>query len=153
MSRCPSASSLARAPSAPGGQRDQALRQTLELVERDMRVLLDRTVEVRRRNELTEVGVALLILCKQNEPVDRLSSAEFRRPCDGEHRADDRLDAFREAGVAEWHDAIETVAIRDRNRREAKLRRALGDYFRLHRSFEHCEAGEYPERNVRLIHG
>ncbi len=129
-----------QSPLGSRGQGDKTVRQTLELVDGDMRVFLDRTVEVSRRNELTEVCVALVILCKQNEPVDRLSSAEFRRPCDGEHRPDDRLDAFREAGVAERHDAIETVAIRDRNRREAKLCRALGDDFRLHRSFEHCEA-------------
>src|SRR4051794_24040511 len=118
-----------------------------------MRVLLERAIEVSRRNELAQIAVALLIFRQQDEPVDRLFSAEFRRSRDAEHGSDDRLNALLETGVAERHDAVETVPVRNSNCREAELRGALGDDLRLHRSFEHRERREYPEGNVRLIHG
>ncbi len=42
-----------------------------------MRLLLERAVEMRRRNQLAEIGIALLVLGQQDQPVDRLP----RRRC------------------------------------------------------------------------
>ena len=71
-----------------------------------------------------------------------------RRPGDAEHRADDRLDALGDAGIAERHRAVEAVAVGQRDRRKAELRRLLGDRLGLHRPFEHGEGGENAKRNV-----
>ena len=77
------------------GQRDQALARLLQGREGNVRVQLDRTIQVRRRDEMAEVAVALLVLRQQHEPVDR-RAARLRRPRNGEHRADDRLHALAE---------------------------------------------------------
>ena len=41
-----------------------------------MRLLLDRAIEVRRRNQLAEVGVTLIVLRQQRQPVDGLFAAQ-----------------------------------------------------------------------------
>ena len=117
-----------------------------------MRILLDRPVEMRSRNQMAEVGIALLVLGQQHQPVDRSGLPDLRRPGNGQHRADDRLDALADAGVAEGHRRIEAVAVGQRDGREAELRGALGDRLRLHRAFEHREGGEDAKRNVGLGH-
>ena len=74
---------------------------------RDMRVLLDRPVEMRRRDQRAEIVIAGLVLRVERQPVDqrRLASVRRARPRHAEQRADDRLHALLEAGVGERHRA------------------------------------------------
>jgi hypothetical protein len=136
-----------------GSERDQAIAKSSQPIQRDVRIQLDGPVEVRGGHQLAEVGIALIILGKQREPVDRCAAADLRRPCDTQHGTDDRLHALGETGVAERHRRVKPVTIDQRDSREAEPRRALRDRLRLHRSFQHGEGGEDSERNERLIHG
>src|SRR5205085_8403505 len=81
-----------------------------------------------------------------------LSTGDVSRPGDGEHRPNDRLNPFGEAGLAERHHAVEAVTIGQRHRRETELGSALGNRLWLHRSFEHGEAGKDAKRDERLSH-
>ena len=101
-------------------------------------VLAVRTIEVRGRNEVAKVSVALLILRQQHKPVDA-GAARFRRACDGQHGADDRLHALADARLRESHCSVKTVAVVERHCGKAELRGALRDHFRLHRAFKHRE--------------
>ncbi len=132
-------------------QGDQALVGLLKRSEWNVRVELDRTIEVRGRNQVTKVPVALLVLRQQHEPVDA-GAARFRRARDGQHSADDRLYALRDARLREGHRSVKTVAVVEGHCRKAKLRRTLRDHFRLHRPFKHREGRENAERNVWMSH-
>ena len=48
--------------------------------------------------------------------------------------------------------AVKAVAVGQRDRRKAELRRALGDRLGLHRPFEHGEGGKDAKRDERLSH-
>ena len=64
------------------GECDEALARLLQGSERNVRVQLDRAIEVRGRNEMAEIAIALLILGEQHEPVDA-RAAHLRRPRNG----------------------------------------------------------------------
>ena len=134
------------------GQCNQPFRMFLQPCKSDVGLLLHRTVEMGGGDELAEVGIALLVLGKQRQPVDCRLAANFCWARDGEHRADDRLDSLRKAGLAERHDAIEAVAVRQRDCRKTELRRAFRDRLGLHRPFEHGEGRKYAKRDERLSH-
>jgi hypothetical protein len=76
----------------------------------------------------------------------RLDPSGAGRPCDAEHRADDRLHAGLLRGIAERHRAIQAVAIGDRRRREAQrlgaTRRSPWDRSRLRASCRQTICGE-----------
>ncbi len=135
-----------------GGERDEPLVEAVEIRERDVRRLLDRSVQVCQGNKLAQIGIALLVLGEQHEPVDRRLAPKIEWPGDRQNRADDRLYALGEAGVAERHCPVESVAVGERDRRKAKPRGAFGDGPGLHRAFEHGEGRQDPERDVRLAH-
>ena len=61
------------------GQRDQPVGLPGERVERDMRFLVDRAVEVRGGHQAAQIVVAGLVLREQREPVDRAGGADRRR--------------------------------------------------------------------------
>ncbi len=137
---------------AARGQRDQSLAEAGKPTERNVRLFLDRAIEVRRRHELAQVGIAKVVFRQQDQPVDPAFAADFRRPGNPQHRADDRLHALGEAGIAERHCAVEPVAVGQADRGEAELRRTLGDRLGLHRPFEHGERREIAKRDVGLIY-
>src|SRR5690242_17132275 len=56
---------------APGGQGDESAAEFLQLLECNVRLLLDRAMEVRGGDQLREIVVACVILGQQNEPIDR----------------------------------------------------------------------------------
>ena len=131
-------------------QRNQAFVQTLELVEDDMRLFRQRPIEVRRRDELAQVRVALVVLGEQDQPIEGI--AELRRPRDGEERPDHWLDALCDARVGKGHRRVKAVAVGQRHRRESELRCLGSDRLWLHRSFEHGEAGQDSKWDVRAGH-
>ncbi len=55
---------------ARAGQRDQAVGAARERVERDVRVVLDRPAEMRRRDQRAEIVVAGRVLRIERQPVD-----------------------------------------------------------------------------------
>src|SRR3954451_7266263 len=117
-----------------------------------MRLVLDRAVEVRCRHELAQIGIALVILGQQSEPVDDRAGADVPRSSNTEHRPDDRLNTFGDAGVAEGHRPIETIAVGESERWETKLCSLGRDGLRFHRPFEHGEGREDSKWNVGLSH-
>ena len=69
-----------------------------------MGLLLNRSIEVGGGNKLAKIGIALVVLGQQREPIDTALPANLARPGDRQQRADDRLHPFGETGVAEGHD-------------------------------------------------
>jgi len=61
------------------GERDQPVGEAVELGEGNMRLLLQRAVEMRRRDQLAQVRIAKLILGEQDQPVDPGLAADFGR--------------------------------------------------------------------------
>src|SRR5215208_2293815 len=98
----------------------------MHMLESNMRLLLDRAVQMCRRDELAKVRITMLIFRKQHQPVDCRLAADLWRPRNGKHRTDDRLHTLFGASVAEGHRRVETVSVDKRHRGEAQLCRALG---------------------------
>ena len=120
-------------------ERDQSLAQPIEPCERYVRLLFERAIEVRRRDELAQVCIALIILGEQHQPIDAALASNPGRSSNSEHGTNDRLHALRHAGITEWHDPIETVPIGNGDCGEAKHGRSCRNGLGLHRSFEHGE--------------
>ena len=133
-------------------QRDQPYMMRAQQLEGDVRGQLQRPIEMRGRHEFRQIAVAGLVLGQQNQAIDAALPPDRRRARHAERRADDRLHPLGEAGVAERHDAVEPVAVGDRDRRKAELRGALGDRLGLHRPFEHREGREDAQRNEWETH-
>ena len=124
------------------GQRDQPLGGAAERVERHVRLLVHRAVEVRLRHQFAQIVVAGLVLGQQHQPVDRPRRPQIGGPGDRQQCADDRLHALVLGGVGEGHGRVEAVAVGDGDGGKAELLRLLGDRLRLDRPLEHAEAGK-----------
>ena len=142
-------------PLPAAGQRDQAVGAPLQRGELDMGVLFDRAAEMRLGDQSAEILVALLVLRVERQPVDQrrlclhVSKAALRAgPGDAQQRADDRLDALLETGVAERHDAVKPVPVGDRGGGKVEPFRLLRDRLRLHRPLQHGVAGEETQGDV-----
>src|SRR4051794_4411876 len=114
-----------------------------------MRLLLKRSTEVRRGDELAKIGITLLVLGEEREPVDARFAADLRWPRNRQERPDDRLHTSGETGVAERHRPVKPVTIAQRRGREAKPGNPFGDGLWLHRAFEHGEGRKDTKRDVR----
>src|SRR3546814_8826278 len=88
-----------------------------------MRVLLDGTAEVRRRDERAQIVIALVVLRIERQPVDQRRAVRqpLPGPRDAEQGSDDRLYPSRLARLAESHDTVEPVAIGHRDRGKAAV--------------------------------
>ena len=120
--RCwPSASSRASAPSPPAVS---AIRPSLQALER-RRTRHAAPARAAGRDAPPRPACtdwhSPLVLGEQR-PASRspASPPMLGRPRDAEHRADDRLHALGDAGVAERHRAVEPVAVGERDRRESR---------------------------------
>ncbi len=129
------------------GQGNQAVRVTIKIGERDMRIQLERTFQMRAADEMAKIVPAGFVLREQREMVDRLLAAEILAPRDAQKRADNRLDADLETGLRESNAAIQPVAVADGNRGKAAFLRELGDLLGIDRAFEHRIAGENTQGN------
>ena len=131
------------------GQRDQAFGAAVERVERDVRKLLDRAVEMRRRDQRAQIAIAGLVLRVERQPVDH---GALPSPAPGRAMPSKvptiGCTPFLDAGVAERHRAVEAVAVGHRRGGEIEPLRLLRDRLRLHRPFEHRVAGEEAKRDV-----
>ena len=130
------------------GQAEQAVGMPGERREGDVRIFLDRPVEVRLRDEVAEIFIAGLVLRVERQPVDRHVEAFGQiRALHRKQCADDRLDAGLLGGVRKAHRGIEAVAIRDGDGGEAVALGVLGDRLGVDRPFEHGVAGKNPKRD------
>ena len=147
---CPSASSRASAPSAPAVS---AIRPSLRPSSVRTRTCGSSSSGRSRcadRDERRDCR-SPVVLGIERQPVDAAFASDFGRARDGEHRADDRLHALGDAGVAERHGAIEPVAIGHARPRESRASpRVLGDRLGLDRAFEHRVGREDAKRDVGL---
>jgi hypothetical protein len=118
-----------------------------------MRRLLDRTLEMRLAHQRAQRLVADLVLRIEREPIGHGRGAvRHVRPGDRQHGADDRLHTLLLRSLREGHGRVEPIAVGQRRRRKAKLRRLLSDGLGLDRSVEHGVTGEDPERDKAGVH-
>src|SRR3546814_12035069 len=102
-----------------------------------MRILLDGTAEVRRRDERAQIVIALLVLRIERQPVDQRRAVRqpLPGPRDAKQGSDDRLYPSRLARLAESHDTVAPVALGHRDPGTAAVTRRLRDPFRPARPF------------------
>jgi len=119
----------------------------------DYALLLDRSAEMRRRHQRAQIVVARIVLRIERDPVDQRRAARqpLPRPRHAEQSTDDRLDARRLARIAKGHDAVQPIAIRDRNRRKTPLTRRFRDRLGLDRPLQHGETGKDAQGNKGAI--
>src|SRR3546814_17292677 len=100
-----------------------------------MRVLLDGTAEVRRRDERAQIVIALLVLRIERQPVDQRRAVRqpLPGPRDAEQGADERLYPSRLARLAESHDTVGPVATGHRDRGKDTAHPPLGGPLRPER--------------------
>ena len=129
-------------------ERDQPIGVFGQLFKRDMGRLFKRAIKMRGRGQRAEIGIACLILRIERQPVigwrDSIGPVRSR---DCEQGSDDRLNARRLAGLGEFHDAIEAIAVRDRGGRKTKFPRPLCDALRIDGAFEHRIGGQDSQGN------
>ena len=132
---------------AAGGQRDHAVGAPLQHVERNMGHFLQRPVEMRHRDERTDIVIAARILRIEGDPVmHRRRIGRPARPHHAQHGADDRLHALALAAIGKGHRPIKAVAVGDRRRRKTQGLGLLGDLLGVDRPFEHGEGRKDAQR-------
>ena len=134
-------------PLARAGERDQPLGAALEILKQDMRLEFERAGEMRLADEMAQIVVAGLVLRIEREVIDLLAGRSVIPAAgDPEQRADDRLDAFVEAGLGEHDRAVEPVAIRQRDCGKAAFLGQFRHRLGLDRALEHGIGGEDAQR-------
>src|SRR3546814_6895819 len=84
-------------------QADQPVGPARDVGQPHMRILLDGTAEVRRRDERAQIVIALLVLRIERQPVDQRRAVRqpLPGPRDAKQGSDDRLYPSRLARLAE----------------------------------------------------
>ena len=140
------------------GQRDQPRRARAQHIERDMRLLVRRPIEMRGGNQRAEIAPARLVLRVEREPVDdrRAHALRLERhragPGDAKQSRHDRLDASLLRRLRKRHRRIEPVAVGDRGGGKAEAARMTDDRLGIDRAFQHRIGREDAERHERRDH-
>ena len=130
------------------GECDQPVGISGEIVHPDMRIIFERAFEMRLRNEVAKIVVTRLVLRIEREVIDLLALAVAR---DTEQRTDDRLHAFRLAGIGEHDGAVKPVAVGDRDRGKTALLGQLSHRLRIDRALEHRIGGKDTKGDEGLV--
>ena len=129
---------LGQGPFGSRCQGDQAVAARRQRLERNMRLFLRRSIQMRCRHQTAQIVIAHIILRIERKPVICCWRPLWQiRPRHAQERADDRLNPGFRAGLRERHDAIHAVAIANRRRRKSEFACALGDVLGIDCPFEH----------------
>ena len=136
------------------GERDQAFRPSLHVVQGDLRCLLAGTVEEGLADQAHQIAVAGLVLGNQGKlvrqnvaPADHPQSAPLGidRAPDVELHADDRLHALARGRHREFQRAEHIAAVGHRDRRHAVLLRQLHQLLGVNRPLRQGIGGMHTE--------
>ena len=121
------------------GQAQQPRCAALEIGKQQMRLLIRFDAEVRLADQRDQIAITGRVLGKQHQPIVNRPCREgaCSRPFDGDHGADDRLNASILGGGGKIHRREHVAAIGQARCRQPLPPTGLGEIFWLNRAFEH----------------